>query len=103
MKNKFVAIIASLFLFTSMTSLKAEAKFGISFIAAQSDISGSEQENGSTDDKNTKSLILLRVDEGYIFIYHKSIFSVFDAANNFSPLPSRRHLVADPLWRFNNK
>ena len=56
MKNKFVAIIASFFLLASMTSLKAEAKFGISFIAGQSDISGSEQENGSADDKNTKSL-----------------------------------------------
>ena len=56
MKNKFVAIFASLFLIASMTSLKAEAKFGISFIAAQSDISGSEQENGSADDKNSKSL-----------------------------------------------
>ncbi len=56
MKNKFVATIASFFLLASMASLKAEANFGISFIAAQSDISGSEQENGSADDKNTKSL-----------------------------------------------
>ena len=56
MKNKFVAIIASLFLIVSMSSLKAEANLGISFIAAQSEVSGSEQENGSSDDKNTKTV-----------------------------------------------
>ena len=54
--KKFVAIIASFFVVASMTNLKAEAKFGISFIAAQSDISGSEQENGSSSDKNSKSI-----------------------------------------------
>ena len=76
MKNKFVAIIASFFLLASMTSLKAEANFGISFIAAQSEVSGSEQENGSADDKNTKT-----VEETF---YGASVFLEGVADNGFA-------------------
>ena len=76
MKNKFVAIIASFFLLASMTSLKAEANFGISFIAAQSEVSGSEQENGSADDKNTKT-----VEETF---YGASVFLEGAADNGFA-------------------
>ncbi len=56
MRNKITAILASLFLVLSFTSLKAEVNFGVSIIAGQASTSGHELENGSTSDKNTKEI-----------------------------------------------
>ena len=56
MRNKITAILASLFLVLSFTSLKAEVNFGVSIIAGQAWTSGHELENGSTSDKNTKEI-----------------------------------------------
>jgi hypothetical protein len=49
------AIFASALLVLSFSSLKAETSFGVSIIAGQTDISGTEFENGGTTDKNTVS------------------------------------------------
>ena len=56
MKNKITALIASLFLILSFNTLQAETNFGISLMTGQAETSGSEKENGSADDKNTKSV-----------------------------------------------
>tara|TARA_X000001036_G_scaffold117935_1_gene111429 strand:+ start:1058 stop:1702 length:645 start_codon:yes stop_codon:yes gene_type:complete len=49
------AIFASALIAISFSGLKAETSFGVSIIAGQTDISGTEFENGGTTDKNTAS------------------------------------------------
>ena len=73
MKNKIIALITSLFLIFSITSLKAEMNYGISLMAGQANTSGHELENGAATDKNSAD-----VEE---FFVGGSIFVEIEGAN----------------------
>ena len=55
MKNKILTGLTSLMLMFSISTLKAEVNIGASVMLGQLDTSGTETENGTGTDKNSKS------------------------------------------------
>lgn len=77
MNKKFIAVLSSAIMALSFSSLKAQdINFGFSLMAGQTDVSGSEKENGSASDKNSASR-----EESF---YGGSLFVEFVADNGYA-------------------